>query len=274
MKKAIPYIAVIGAGLVALYAVYHFRATRLLPQQLDEMRQAQNRLETAEGAEEGPRQAPDHFQVAFECSNGTFVVQCHREWAPNGVDRFYHLVKIGFYDDIRVFRVVPGFVAQFGISGRPALNAQWMESQIPDDRVTQSNTRGRLTFAAGASPNSRSTQVFINLTSGEANTGLDGRGFAPIAEVIHGMEIVDGFYSEYGEQITGEQSMIAQQGNVFLDDNFPGLTVIKRARILESADELAGSHPDAGIDSSEASQTAAPDTADPAAGADSPSNAE
>jgi hypothetical protein len=116
--------------------------------------------------------------------------------------------------------------------------------------------------------------VFINLTSGEANTGLDGRGFAPIAEVIHGMEIVDGFYSEYGEQITGEQSMIAQQGNVFLDDNFPGLTVIKRARILESADELAGSHPDAGIDSSEASQTAAPDTADPAAGADSLSNAE
>lgn len=271
MKKAIPYLAVIGVALVALYAVYQFRTTRLLPQQLEDMRQATDRLATA--AEEAEK-VPDEFRVTFECSNGVFVVQCHRDWAPNGVDRFHHLVKIGFYNDTRVFRVVPGFVAQFGISGRPDMNARWMESQIPDDPVTQSNTRGRITFAAGAAPNSRSTQVFINLTSGEANTGLDGRGFAPIGEVIQGMEIVDGFHAGYGEGITSLQERIAQEGNVFLDDNFPGLTVIKRAYIGESSDVLAGSSPEAVADTSESRQVAPAANADPAAGADSPSNVE
>lgn len=273
MKKAFPYIAAIGVGLVALYAVYHFRSTRLLPQQLDEMRQANERLENVEQAEgsgaashehdghdhsvsdhsetahkaatdgqfkEVPEEqlsdeVPDVFLVTFETSEGPFVVEVHRDWAPNGAQRFYDLVNIGFYDDIRVFRVVPGFVVQFGISNDPQLNETWMESTIPDDPVAQSNTRGTLTFAAASNPNSRSTQVFINLASNAAS--LDSRGFAPIGEVIQGMDIVDQFYSGYGESITQLQPQIASAGNAYLDGQFPNLTVIKRAYVVEPIGE-------------------------------------
>jgi peptidyl-prolyl cis-trans isomerase A (cyclophilin A) len=272
VKKAFPYLAVIGVALVALYAVYQFRTTRLLPQQLEDMRQATDRLAGAEQAEHDhdhadgdnhhdgetspsqdsadastqevelnayppeqlPDEAPDQFQVAFECSNGIFVVECQRDWAPNGVARFYELVKMGFYDDIRVFRVVPGFVVQFGISNNPALNLEWMESTIPDDPVTQSNTRGKLTFAATGRPNSRSTQLFVNLTSSPQNTSLDERRFAPIGEVIYGMETVDGFYAGYQNDPTPYQQQIAETGNSFLDQRYPKLDSIKRAYIIES----------------------------------------
>lgn len=289
MKKAIPYLAVIGVAVVALYAVYHFRTTRLLPQQVEEMRQAQDRLAAAEQAEHDhdhadgdhhhdgetspsqdsagastqevklnayppeqlPDEAPDRFQVAFECSNGVFVVECRRDWAPNGVARFYELVKMGFYDDIRVFRVVPGFVAQFGISNDPALNSKWMESNISDDPVTQSNTRGKLTFAAGGQPNSRSTQLFVNLTSSPQNTRLDGMGFAPIGEVVYGMETVDGFYAGYQDEPTPYQQQIAEIGNSFLDQRYPELDSIKRAYIIESLEIPQKDAQDSGVTADE-----------------------
>jgi len=286
VKKAFPYIAVIGVALVALYAVYQFRTTRLLPQQLEDMRQAQDRLAGAEQAEHDhaddghehgetpasqdsagasmqqvelnaypadqlPDEAPDQFQVAFECSNGVFVVECQRDWAPNGVARFYELVKMGFYDDIRVFRVVPGFVVQFGISNNPALNSEWMESNISDDPVIQSNTRGKLTFAATGQPNSRSTQLFVNLTSTPQNTRLDGMGFAPIGEVVHGMETVDGFYAGYKEDPTPYQQQIAETGNSFLDQRFPKLDSIKRAYIIEPIEIPQKDAQDSGVEADE-----------------------
>ncbi len=234
MKKALPYIAVVVVGLVALYLVYDFQTNRLTVKRQQDIRQAEQRLsdveaEADETADEQSDRAPDQFKVAFDCSNGTFVVECHRDWAPNGVDRFYKLVKSGFYNDNRVFRVVKSFAAQFGISGQPALNAQWMQSTIPDDPVKESNTRGRLTFAAGRDPHSRSTQVFINLAN---NLRLDSMGFAPIGEVVEGMETVDGFFSGYGEQVTNLQQKIAGEGNGFLDQNFPKLSTIKRAHIV------------------------------------------
>jgi len=268
VKKAFPYIMVIGVGLAAIYAYYHFQATRLTQEELQNMRIAEDRLAEVESAEHDhqgehehggaeqssvepaatpasfheipaesmPDQAPDTFHVAFECSNGTFVVECHRDWAPNGVERFYELVKIGFFNDIRVFRVLPDFVVQFGISGDPALNAQWMNAKIPDDEVKQSNTRGRLTFAsAPGQANSRSTQVFVNLTSTQQNTRLDAMGFPPIGEVVQGMDTVDGFYAGYGGEPSGFQQEIGDFGNEFLDQRYPNLSQIKRAYFVEGA---------------------------------------
>ena len=298
MKKAFPYIAVIGVALVALYAVYHFRATRLLPQQLEEMRQAQDRLAAAEAAGDEPQAGDEHdghdhgedghesgsdappppdnvreipvesmpegtpevFQVAFECSNGTFVVECHRDWAPNGVERFYELVKIGFYNDIRVFRVMPGFVVQFGISGNPGLNAQWMNANIPDDPVTQSNTRGMFTFAATSNPNSRSTQVFVNLADNSAS--LDGRGFAPIGNVVQGMDVVDGFYPGYGGDPSNLQQQISEMGNAILDQRYPNLSRINRAYFAETTGVAASGEPAEESSETPAATSNEPETAE------------
>ncbi len=278
MKKAFPYIVAVGLGLIALYAVYHFRTTRLLPQQLEEMRAANERLEEVEQAGSGtndppasmvsasgskpasalagvtlnelpaaqlPEEAPDVFQVLFVTSDGRFVVECRKDWAPNGAQRFYELVKMGFYDDCRIFRVVTDFVVQFGISKDPELNEIWMESTIPDDPVKLSNTRGKLTFAASGQPNSRSTQVFINLTSEQQNTRLDAMGFAPIGEVIYGMDTVDKFYSGYGESLTKLQGQIAAAGNALLDSQFPKLSAIERASIIERIEEPAAADSEA-----------------------------
>src|SRR5215468_12784976 len=132
-------------------------------------------------------QAPATFKVRFDTSKGLFVVEVTRAWAPKGADRFYNLVKNGFYDNVRFFRVISGFMAQFGINGDPAIMANWRTAQIPDDPVTQSNTRGMITFAT-AGPNSRTSQVFINFAD---NSRLDQSGFAPFGKVISGMNVVD-----------------------------------------------------------------------------------
>jgi peptidyl-prolyl cis-trans isomerase A (cyclophilin A) len=168
---------------------------------------------------------PDSFRVTFETSRGTFVVGCLRAWAPNGVDRLHELVDQHFYDQTRFFRVIPGFVAQFGLSADPKNNVPW-EKTIPDDSVRQSNTRGMLTFAAMSAPNTRNHQLFINLTD---NKQLDGMGFAPICRVVDGLNVVDSLYSGYGD--SPDQTAIQQIGNSYLDRTFPKLDYIKTARI-------------------------------------------
>src|SRR5712691_2139463 len=142
-------------------------------------------------------QAPATYKAKFDTSKGVFVVQVTRAWAPQGADRFYNLVKNGFYDDVRFFRVISGFMVQFGISGDPALNKVWAPATIHDDPVKQSNKRGFVTFAMGG-PNTRTSQVFINFRdNGKAGSMLDGQGFSPFGEVVSGMDVVDKLYSGY-----------------------------------------------------------------------------
>ena len=177
--------------------------------------------------------APDTFRVRFETTKGTFVVEAVRAWAPNGVDRFYNLVRNGYYNDVAFFRVVANFVAQFGIHGDPAVNAVWRTARIPDDPVVESNRRGYVTFAM-AGPNTRTTQLFINFRD---NSHLDGMGFAPIARVVEGMEVVDALYSGYGDGPPNGQGpaqpQIQAQGNKYLRESFPQLDYITRASIIE-----------------------------------------
>jgi peptidyl-prolyl cis-trans isomerase A (cyclophilin A) len=179
-------------------------------------------------AESTDEQAPDEFAVQFETSAGNFTIQVTRAWAPHGADRFHALVTSGYFDDQRFFRVVPGFVVQWGMSGDPALTSQWRSAGIPDDPVAESNTRGRITFAATSQPNSRTTQVFINFGD---NTNLDGMGFAPFGEVVEGMEVVDAINSEYREQ--PDQGQIGARGNEYLIETFPNLDYIDKASIAE-----------------------------------------
>ena len=177
--------------------------------------------------------APDVFNVRFETSKGPFVVEVHRTWAPNGADRFYNLVTNGYYDDVRFFRVIADFMAQFGISGDPKLNRVWENADIPDDAVTQSNTRGMISFATRG-PNSRSNQLFINYSDGNAR--LDSMGFSPFGKVIEGMTVVDALYSRYGEGAPGgggpDQGRLQAEGNEYLKKEFPQLDFIQTARVV------------------------------------------
>jgi peptidyl-prolyl cis-trans isomerase A (cyclophilin A) len=175
-------------------------------------------------AKTGP--APAEFKVKFDTNRGAFIVEIHREWAPNGADRIYELVGNKFYDDARFFRVLRGFVVQWGIHKSPDIEALWRQLQIIDDRVTQSNLRGYVTFAT-AGPNTRTTQVFVNLGN---NRQLDGQGFAPFGKVTDGMDVVDDLYAGYGEQV--QQNMVERQGSQYLESNFPKLDYIKTARVI------------------------------------------
>jgi len=171
--------------------------------------------------------APSTYRVSFDTSAGPFVIEVHRAWAPKGADRFYNLVKHGYYDGCRFFRVVPKFIAQFGINGDPKIQSAWFKANIPDDPVTQSNKRGFITFAT-AGPNSRTTQLFINFRD---NPGLDSRGFAPFGQVISGLEIVDKINAEYGE--LPDQGRIQAEGNRYLTKAFPKLDYIKKAAVVK-----------------------------------------
>src|SRR5262249_53892054 len=152
-----------------------------------------------------------------------FTIVAHRDWAPLGVDRFYHLVQSGFYDDARFFRVLSGFMAQFGMNGDPKVTAAWEPLTLQDDPVKQKNTRGMVSFAMGG-PNTRTTQLFINYGD---NTNLDGMGFAPIGQVVDGMAVVDSLYSGYGEGAPDgrgpDQGRIGAEGNAYLAKSFPQL---------------------------------------------------
>jgi peptidyl-prolyl cis-trans isomerase A (cyclophilin A) len=170
-------------------------------------------------------QAPASYKVRFDTSKGPFVVEVHRDWAPNGADRFYNLVKNGFYDETRFFRVVPDFMVQFGINGDPAVQSVWRTANIKDDPVKQSNKKGYITFA-NAGPNTRSTQVFINFKD---NAFLDRQPFPPFGEVTSGMDVVAKITSEYGEK--PNQGAIQAEGNAYLNKEFPKLDFIKTATI-------------------------------------------
>jgi len=171
--------------------------------------------------------APSVYNVVFTTTKGSFTVTVHRQWAPRGADRFYNLLRARFYDGDAFFRVVKGFVVQFGISGYPAVSNAWQNATIRDDAVKASNTRGTITFA-DAGPDSRTTQVFVNLGN---NASLDGQGFSPFGRVTSGMSVVDRLYGGYGEAVTNLQGAIATEGNSFLRKRFPKLDHILRARI-------------------------------------------
>jgi len=178
-------------------------------------------------------QAPPVYKVKVDTSKGSFVLEVHRDWAPLGADRFYNLVKNGFYDNARFFRVISGFMVQFGINGDPKLSAVWREARIKDDPVQQSNQRGFITFAT-AGPNTRTTQVFINFANNQA---LDRMGFAPFGRVVSGMDAVDALYSGYGEGAPSgqgpDQQRVQSQGNAYLTKDFAKLDYIKKASIAQ-----------------------------------------
>jgi peptidyl-prolyl cis-trans isomerase A (cyclophilin A) len=175
--------------------------------------------------------APALYKVRFDTSKGVFVIEVHRDWAPNGADRFYNLVKNGFYDDARFFRVISGFMVQFGISGDPKVSTPWRSATIKDDPVRQSNKRGYITFATSG-PDSRTSQVFINFAD---NSRLDGQGFAAFGQVTSGMNVVDALFSGYGEGAPSgrgpDQGRIQREGNPYLKKDFPDLDYIKKATI-------------------------------------------
>ncbi len=176
--------------------------------------------------------APESFKVKMDTSKGSFVIEVFRKWAPNGADRFYSLVQAGYFNDVRFFRVIAGFMAQFGIHGDPAVATAWRPARISDDPVVESNKRGYLTFAT-AGPNTRTTQLFINFRD---NIQLDRMGFAPIGKVISGMEIVDAIHSGYGEGAPRGrgpmQGRVQAEGNSYLEKDFPDLDYIKSATVI------------------------------------------
>jgi peptidyl-prolyl cis-trans isomerase A (cyclophilin A) len=176
--------------------------------------------------------APDTFKARFETTKGSVTIEVTRSLSPNGADRFYNLVRSGYFKDIAFFRVVPGFMCQFGIHGDPKVAAAWREARITDDPVKGSNTRGAITFAT-AGPNTRTTQFFINFAD---NSRLDGMGFAPFGKVTEGMDVVDKINSEYGEGAPRgrgpDQGRVQREGNAYLKKDFPNLDYIKSASVL------------------------------------------
>ena len=169
--------------------------------------------------------APNQFFVDIQTTKGDIRVEMHRDWAPKGVDRFYNLVKAGFFTDIALFRMVKGFVVQFGIHGSPLVSSVWRDANIEDDPVIESNVKGTLTFAT-AGKNTRTTQLFINLND---NVRLDQMGFSPIGKIVSGMEVVDALNYEYAER--PNQGKIQMEGNDYLKAQFPNMDYIKSMKI-------------------------------------------
>jgi peptidyl-prolyl cis-trans isomerase A (cyclophilin A) len=194
----------------------------------DESKKEEPKKEAAAPKQE---QAPDVFKINLDTSKGAVVIEMHRDWAPIGVDHLYSLVKMGFYDGNYFFRYIRRFIVQFGINGDPKINNHWRDINLFDDPVKQSNVKGTLTYATSG-PRTRSTQLFINLNN---NPDLDKKGFSPLGKVIGGMDVVQSFYSSYGEMPPDGQgpdpSKIETQGNDYLTSHFPRLDFIKKATI-------------------------------------------
>ena len=240
MKKNLITMIII-AGFVGVFLVVNkFEPKRVADHQAQARQEVADLIETAEGLESKQRTGPlepfdlDPYQVEFKCSNGTFVVELYPEWAHLGVGHFRRAVEAGVFDEAHFFRVMPGFIVQFGIPGDPELAAEWETKKLRDEPVVSSNARGTITYAKSPAPNSRTTQIFINLgdnnTDGPPNPNLDKMGFSPIGRVISGMEVVDAINAEYGE--TPVQGMIETQGNAYLKANFPNLDYIEKATVL------------------------------------------
>jgi peptidyl-prolyl cis-trans isomerase A (cyclophilin A) len=187
----------------------------------------------------GHHKAPDVFRVKFETTAGNFILEAHRDWAPHGVDRLYDLVRIRYYDDSRFFRVVPGRWVQFGINGDPKIAQQQRQHTIPDDVLKQHNTRGYVAFS-NTGPNTRSTQIYINLGDNSARNDVEA-GFAPFGQIVEGMDVVEKIYSGYGENSgggmrAGHQAKMFEEGNAYLDREFPKLDKLIRATIVPDKD--------------------------------------
>ena len=181
-------------------------------------------------------QSPVTYKAEFQLGNGSkFVIEVHRDWDPSGADRFYNLVKNGFYDGVRFFRVLPNFMAQFGMNGNPAVTSAWRNAKIKDEPVKEGNKRGNVSFAKPGLPNSRTTQVFIN--TADNASALDGMGFSAFGQVITGMDVVDKLYSGYGEGAPSgrgpNQQLIQNEGNAYLAKDFPRLDFIQKAIIVK-----------------------------------------
>jgi peptidyl-prolyl cis-trans isomerase A (cyclophilin A) len=172
--------------------------------------------------------APNLYQARFETSQGEFVIAVEREWAPLAADRFYNLVKNGFYDETRFFRVLDGFMAQFGLHADPAVQSAWRSANLNDEPVMKSNTRGGVSFTRESGPNSRYTMIFINFKD---NSYLDADGFAPFGQVVIGMDVVERLYSGYGRQNIPDQRRILREGNAYLLAEYPKLDFVKKATI-------------------------------------------
>lgn len=255
MKKRHIIGGVLVAGIIAIGAMYYAQPPRLTEEHLEAGQRVLDGLEeidrsaaaepvgalaaeeeqpeTEAGGEETAEEeeevtAPDVFQVKFETSVGDIIVEAYRDWAPIGVDRFYELVKAEFFDEARFFRVVPGFVVQFGLAADPEVTAEWREKNLEDEPVKESNEAGTLTFAKTQMPNSRTTQLFINLAD---NPRLDEMGFSPFAKVIEGMDAVREITAEYGER--PQQPIIQAYGNEYLEAEFPNLDYIEKARVID-----------------------------------------
>ncbi|MFZ1809532.1 MAG: peptidylprolyl isomerase [Cyclobacteriaceae bacterium] len=184
--------------------------------------------------EEWKQEAPDVSKIRMKTSKGEFVIELHRAWAPIGVDRFYNLVRLGFYNDSRFYRVRKDFIMQFGIAGEPEVAQVWEKVEIDDDPVVESNKRGYISFAMTA-PDTRTTQVYINLSD---NIELDEQGFAPLGYVVEGMDVVDNIYSGYDENAgggmrRGKQQKLFELGNTYLDKEFPKLDKLLDAEIVK-----------------------------------------
>jgi len=184
--------------------------------------------------EKATAQAPKVFKARFTTTKGDFTVEVHRDWAPLGADRFYNLIKIGYFDDVAFFRAIDNFMVQFGINGSGEVNGKWQTAHIDDDPAAgQTNARGMVTFATSG-PNSRTTQLFINYKD---NGNLDPMGFRPFGKVIQGMEVVDSLYKGYGEGAPRgrgpRQDLLQSQGNDYLKKEFPLLDYVKRAKVVK-----------------------------------------
>lgn len=246
MKRKVMLLGVAALLLCAVALVGGFEPERRTKQHLEDMREVEKLLAEADviaeeqillAQEKSKKEAveeaadKDAFRVKFECSNGDFVVEVHPSWAPIGAAHFKKAIEAKIYDGARFFRVIPGFMAQFGIPGDPQVAAKWSKDTIKDEPAIRSNTKGMITYAKSGAPNSRTTQLFINYGN---NSRLDGMGFAPFGRVIEGMEVVDAINPEYREQ--PNQGRIESQGNAYLEKEFPRLDYIKTATLLAEDD--------------------------------------
>ena len=209
------------AGVIAVAILF---ATALLA--------GQSNLEKLKDPTQLIERAPDLFQARFETSQGTFVIAVEREWAPLAADRFYNLVKNGFYNDARFFRVLDGVMAQFGLHADPTIQSAWRSANLKDEPVKKSNTRGFVSFTRESNPNSRYTMIFVNYKD---NSYLDADGFAPFGQVVSGMEVLDRLYSGYGRQNIPDQRRILREGNAYLLAEYPKLDFVKTATITSGA---------------------------------------
>ncbi len=229
-----------SVALLSIFLVAAFACTSLLaasqaqPKEQGVQSNQPSQPATSPDPAKATAQAPEKFRVQLDTTKGPVVIEVVRAWSPKGADRFYNLVKLGFYTDIAFFRVIDGFMAQFGIHGNPAVSAKWRDAKITDDPVKQSNLRGFVSYAM-AGPNTRTTQLFINYA--DRNRQLDASGFSPFGRVIQGMENIDNLYSGYGEGAPSgrgpNQGLVQTQGNAYLRKSFPNLDYIKSATVVE-----------------------------------------